>query len=246
MELAESVDTLLGELIDEVSSDVTEYLGRPLAYQQYEEKFRGNGENYLQFSRWPLDGDSSRITVTIDGTADTDWEVADFGAGILYRDSTWVKDNEFSTVVTYYAGYLMPGQVSAWATGAKVLGQFVSPTVSTSSSFAAVSPLVYEATTAGTSAGTEPTWPMTLGGTVTDGTAVWTARSITPIPAWLSALVLAEVRDRYYKRLERSDVSAIREGSFSETYNIDVLEPNTSSGLPVLMERALGRLRAAA
>lgn len=33
---------------------------------------------------------------------------------------------------------------------------------------------VYKATTAGTSAGTEPTWPTTIGATVTDGTVVWT------------------------------------------------------------------------
>lgn len=35
---------------------------------------------------------------------------------------------------------------------------------------------VYEVTTAGTSDDTEPTWPSTVGGTVTDGTAVWTRR----------------------------------------------------------------------
>lgn len=32
----------------------------------------------------------------------------------------------------------------------------------------------YQCTTAGTSSGTEPTWPTTLGATVNDGTAVWT------------------------------------------------------------------------
>ena len=34
----------------------------------------------------------------------------------------------------------------------------------------------YQATTAGTTAGTEPTWPTTIGSTVTDGTVVWTCR----------------------------------------------------------------------
>lgn len=36
----------------------------------------------------------------------------------------------------------------------------------------------YECTTAGTSSGTEPTWPTTEDNTVNDGTAVWTCRSL--------------------------------------------------------------------
>jgi microcystin-dependent protein len=36
---------------------------------------------------------------------------------------------------------------------------------------------VYEVTTAGTSGGTEPTWPTTPGNTVSDGTVTWTCRA---------------------------------------------------------------------
>ena len=56
---------------------------------------------------------------------------------------------------------------SAWqATTAYILNQTVRPTTANGRS--------YLCTTAGTTSGTEPTWPTTNAGTVTDGTAVWT------------------------------------------------------------------------
>lgn len=55
------------------------------------------------------------------------------------------------------------------ANTAYILGQDVQPTVSNGKR--------YEVTTAGTSdASTEPTWPVTIGDTVTDGTVVWTCK----------------------------------------------------------------------
>lgn len=55
----------------------------------------------------------------------------------------------------------------AWAaTTAYSLGDRVEPTTPNT--------YVYEVTTAGTSGGSEPTWPTTVGSTVVDGTIVWT------------------------------------------------------------------------
>jgi Ca2+-binding RTX toxin-like protein len=43
-------------------------------------------------------------------------------------------------------------------------------------------PLLYKATTAGTSGAAQPAWPSTVGGTVADGTVTWTAVSPAAVP----------------------------------------------------------------
>jgi hypothetical protein len=57
------------------------------------------------------------------------------------------------------------------ATHAYVLGDYVKPVVANT--------YRYECTVAGMSGAAEPTWPTTLGGTVTDGSVTWTCRKIT-------------------------------------------------------------------
>lgn len=66
--------------------------------------------------------------------------------------------------------------LTAWvATTALALGVVRRPTVSNG--------YRYEVTTAGTTAGTEPTWPVTIGATVTSGTVVFTCRGSEVVDA---------------------------------------------------------------
>lgn len=65
------------------------------------------------------------------------------------------------------------GAVAAETTTAYDLGDLVTPDTPNG--------YFYECTTAGTSAGTAPTWPTTVGATVTDGTVVWTNRGKTTL-----------------------------------------------------------------
>lgn len=76
--------------------------------------------------------------------------------------------------------YLDPGSTSSTP-------KFASPAWAATTAYATTSPHFvtpttpngwrYECTTGGTSGGTEPTWPTTLGATVVDGTVTWTCRS---------------------------------------------------------------------
>ncbi|OQB96825.1 MAG: hypothetical protein BWX86_00537 [Verrucomicrobia bacterium ADurb.Bin122] len=54
--------------------------------------------------------------------------------------------------------------------------------------------MLYELTTAGTTGATEPTWPLSAGTTVADGSCVWTARALTPAADVENALMQSAVR----------------------------------------------------
>jgi hypothetical protein len=71
--------------------------------------------------------------------------------------------------------------------------KFASPAWAATTAYATTSPhfvtpttpngFRYQCTTGGTSGGTEPTWPTTIGGTVVDGTVTWTCRSFVIVDA---------------------------------------------------------------
>ena len=70
---------------------------------------------------------------------------------------------------------LMTG--TTWlATHAYSSGAYVIPT--TFASITTQAGKIFKCTTAGTSSGTQPTWPTTTGGTVVDGTVTWTEVSL--------------------------------------------------------------------
>ncbi len=73
-----------------------------------------------------------------------------------------------------YGGTVDRPTVASWTTGKTVaLNATIHPTSANRGYF------FFKCTTAGTTGATEPTWPITNAGTVTDGTAVWTA-----MPYW--------------------------------------------------------------
>lgn len=76
----------------------------------------------------------------------------------------------YTAPTTTYVGLIA---AATWTlTTAYTSGQYVVPT--TFNSITGSVGKIFKCTTGGTSSGTQPTWPTTAGGTVTDGTVTWT------------------------------------------------------------------------
>jgi hypothetical protein len=244
-------------MIEEVSSNITDYIGFPLARQTYFETLEGQGRPRILLQARPVDRDS--LTVTVNGLAFTDFTLErgrslyrPFGWFGRYWDSAYTGvgdasgralqgsylgptaglfDVDENVSVTYRAGYLLPGQVSTWTTGASLaLGAWIRP------SRASLSPWLFEVTTAGLAGIGEPVYPSLSGSTVTDGTAILTARDAQELPAVIrKAAALAVVYD-----FEQRPAGLTSQGvdSYRESY-----DSKAQGDLPLHVCKILERLR---
>lgn len=114
-------------------------------------------------------------------------------AGIEARDPEDVYHVRISDVTINNVNTTIP---TLWAAStAYTVGQEVVPTAASDTGY------IYECTTAGTSAASEPSWSSTVGGTVTDGSVTWTVRRITRIgidAVYMSFAQIERVSARYH------------------------------------------------
>lgn len=227
-----SQDAALTQLIAEASSAIVAFLGYDLARQRYEERRPGNGSALLQLARFPIDRAS--VSLEIDDVAQTDFSVDDEMLGHLFRPCGWTgpcsAEDRNNVVIAYKAGYVLPGQITTWTAGATVaLGSWLRPTSP------ALSPLLFEVTTAGILHSAEPTWPTTVDATVVNGTATLTARDAIELPAVIQQCAWLTVYD-FQQRVSRAPgLSSLSADGFEQSF----FATQTETKLPPNVERSL-------
>lgn len=104
------------------------------------------------------------------------WKIVNFNNKAYFFQAGHVPlEYDGSTI-----GYVTRGHTAWAAATAYTVGQVRRPTTAT--------PYYYVCTTAGTSAGVEPTWSTTVGGTTTDNTVTWTTYEVPKGDTVLGAL----------------------------------------------------------
>jgi hypothetical protein len=134
------------------------------------------------------------IVAPVTGTGPTLWTFNATNATCAVAQAASSNLDKSENEVTFTVSYTADGgvvkllqdiQIVAWsATAAKFLGNLVYPTVDNG--------LCYKAIVAGTTAGTQPTWPTTIGEVIADGTVTWLC-----MPK-----VIAEMELQLFARLE--------------------------------------------
>jgi hypothetical protein len=155
--------------------------------------------------RWVMGGTEYRYivvgnTVYVNGVANTTLTTSTGYCGFTeYINGTNTRqlvmlDGTNGYVWTTPGGTAEPIIPPNWAAStAYTTGKRVKPTVSNN--------FFYEATTGGTSSGTQPTWPTVEGNTVVDGTVTWTCRGGSfptphvPHPVFINAYLFVAKKD---------------------------------------------------
>lgn len=136
-----------------------------------------------------LDTDAS---ATVMGSSTYVVETGDRARIILGYNQTWPTASLYPAspiYIEFVCGYYPEG--SPWAPGTPTLGAYIHPTTPNG--------LAYAVTTSGASGATEPTWSRTIGGTVTDGSAVYTCMGKT-VPEGIKAAIKIMIADLYDNR----------------------------------------------
>jgi phage tail sheath gpL-like len=116
--------------------------------------------------RWPVTAASAQLgsTATYQVTLTHKTLGAGGNAQLLFVDSTQIPSGCLISDITSYLG---TGTPATWVlTTSYPVGAMTQPTTANG--------YFYKATTGGTSGASQPTWPTTVGGTVTDGSVTWT------------------------------------------------------------------------
>lgn len=240
-------DNLLVRQINAASARIAAYCSRRFYFGALTENLPGFGGPNLRLSLRPIFTTPS--TVTLDGgvsfLASTDFGLADKEAGFLVRFASsqggllswpWTAQlrpdiaqdmmpgTERSDLIQvgYVGGYLTQPQYDAtpaWTSGAKTLGTIVKDSGSPYGVWAVV--------TAGTTAGSQPTWPASAARTagvtvVVDGTVTWMFVDQQPtLPDDLDQACSDLANGYYVRRGADLEVSTESLGDASYTYGGD-------------------------
>lgn len=243
-------DEKLNRLIAATGRSFGAVLGRALWYQTHSEELPGLGGNFLRLHNWPVDYVSSVIDIDGDTIAATDYEIAGKRRDRLHRadNGMWAAphmkglihlDRQLDYTVTYAAGWVMPGDIETWkasepygAIGQKHWVRAVDGSVV----------VRFEATTAGTSDVSEPTWDTTVGNTTTDGSVTWTTREAEELPEDIQEVAIGTVVNWF-----RSSPAALPAGLLEVRLESAAVRYDPSSsgfgGLPKYAQAVLGQYR---
>lgn len=237
-------DTLYTQLITDASSSMIDFIGVHPGRQRYLESTYGTGSVRRYLSRLPVEPGTLSITLDgealTEGTTDpTQWSLEEASTGMVYRESGWPYSSSYTLnlTYTYYAGFLLPDQIADWqGSTVKGVGAWVRPLPSSTPSL-----YRFECTTPGTTGTSQPVWPTTIGGTVIDGTVVWTARAAPELPPVVSQWCFAEFLRLLNARnstpgLASRTVEGVSESYFA-TQTTGPLAPTVMNGLSGFRKR---------